>query len=99
MSAPVTLRFGESSVVLKPRQYARALRLVAEDGALVPELRPKALARQLSGLVAEDGAAPVDAAHAGHRLGGVVVCYPGAIIPRSAMPANILPGSTRKASP
>ena len=46
------------------------------------------------------GAEPVEAARAGHRLGGVVVCYPGAIIPRSAMPANILPGpgSTRKAS-
>ena len=26
----------------------------------------------------------------GHRLAGVVVCYPGAIIPRSAMPANII---------
>ncbi|MDP3076391.1 sugar kinase [Bradyrhizobium sp.] len=47
------------------------------------------------------GAEPVEAARAGHRLGGVVVCYPGAIIPRSAMPASILPGpgSTRKASP
>jgi 2-dehydro-3-deoxygluconokinase len=46
------------------------------------------------------GAEPVEAAHAGHRLGGVVVCYPGAIIPRSAMPANTLPGpgSSRKAS-
>ncbi|MDO9297848.1 sugar kinase, partial [Bradyrhizobium sp.] len=46
------------------------------------------------------GADPVEAAQAGHRLGGVVVCYPGAIIPRSAMPANILPGpgSSRKAS-
>lgn len=44
-------------------------------------------------------AEPVEAAHAGHRLGGVVVCYPGAIIPRSAMPPDILPGtgSTRKA--
>jgi 2-dehydro-3-deoxygluconokinase len=38
------------------------------------------------------GAVPIEAARAGHRLGGVVVCYPGAIIPRSAMPANILPG-------
>ena len=46
------------------------------------------------------GAKPVEAARAGHRLGGVVVCYPGAIIPRSAMPADTLPGlgSTRKAS-
>ena len=46
-----------------------------------------------------EGAEPIEAAQAGHRLGGVVVCHPGAIIPRSAMPANILPGpaSSRKA--
>jgi 2-dehydro-3-deoxygluconokinase len=46
------------------------------------------------------GAGPVEAAQAGHRLGGVVVGYPGAIIPRSAMPAEPLPGaaSSRKAS-
>jgi 2-dehydro-3-deoxygluconokinase len=30
----------------------------------------------------------VEAARAGHHLAGVVVCYPGAIIPRSAMPAG-----------
>jgi 2-dehydro-3-deoxygluconokinase len=34
------------------------------------------------------GAEPVNAARAGHRLAGVVVCHPGAIIPRSAMPAG-----------
>jgi 2-dehydro-3-deoxygluconokinase len=47
------------------------------------------------------GAAPVDAARAGHRLAGVVVCHPGAIIPRAAMPANILPRAmpSHKASP
>jgi len=39
------------------------------------------------------GAAPLEAARAGHRLAGVVVCHPGAIIPRSAMPAT-----TNKAS-
>ena len=33
------------------------------------------------------GADPVEAARAGHHLAGVVVCYPGAIIPREAMPA------------
>jgi 2-dehydro-3-deoxygluconokinase len=37
------------------------------------------------------GAEPVEAARAGHRLGGLVVSYPGAIIPRSAMSANALP--------
>jgi 2-dehydro-3-deoxygluconokinase len=39
------------------------------------------------------GSGPVEAARSGHRLGGVVVGYPGAIIPRSAMPINILPGA------
>jgi 2-dehydro-3-deoxygluconokinase len=34
------------------------------------------------------GADPVTAARAGHRLAGVVVCHPGAIIPRAAMPAS-----------
>ena len=33
------------------------------------------------------GADPLAAARAGHHLAGVVVCYPGAIIPASAMPA------------
>ena len=61
MSAPVTLRFGESEVTLKPRQYARALRLVPQDGSLVPTLGSKALAKQLAGLVSSDGAEPVDA--------------------------------------
>jgi 2-dehydro-3-deoxygluconokinase len=45
------------------------------------------------------GVEPAEAARAGHRLGGVVVGYPGAIIPRSAMPATMpvyLP-SSRKA--
>ncbi len=47
-----------------------------------------------------EGAEPAEAARTGHRLGGVVVCYPGAIIPRSAMPPNTLPdpASSRKAS-
>jgi 2-dehydro-3-deoxygluconokinase len=37
------------------------------------------------------GVGPTEAAQAGHRLGGVVVGYPGAIIPRSAMPPRTLP--------
>lgn len=32
---------------------------------------------------------PVEAARAGHHLAGVVVCHPGAIIPRAAMPSGI----------
>lgn len=41
-----------------------------------------------------EGAVPVEAAQAGHRLAGAVVGYRGAIIPRSAMPSDILPGQT-----
>jgi 2-dehydro-3-deoxygluconokinase len=45
------------------------------------------------------GAEPFEAARAGHRLAGIVVCHPGAIIPRSAMPArsDAGPTSSRKA--
>ena len=43
------------------------------------------------------GADPVDAARAGHRLAGVVICHPGAIIPRSAMPI-VSSASLRKVS-
>ena len=32
------------------------------------------------------GSDPVEAAHAGHRLASLVICYPGAIIPGYAMP-------------
>jgi 2-dehydro-3-deoxygluconokinase len=34
-----------------------------------------------------------EAARDGHHLAGVVVCHPGAIVPRSAMPANLCRGS------
>jgi 2-dehydro-3-deoxygluconokinase len=36
------------------------------------------------------GANPIDAARAGHRLAGTVVGYRGAIIPRAAMPTDVL---------
>jgi len=32
------------------------------------------------------GSNPIDAAHAGHHLAGLVICHPGAIIPAYAMP-------------
>ena len=41
------------------------------------------------------GAEPMQAARAGHRLAGVVVCHPGAIIPAAAMPAQLIPDFTR----
>lgn len=36
------------------------------------------------------GALPIDAARAGHRLAGIVIMTPGAIIEREAMPKNIV---------
>jgi 2-dehydro-3-deoxygluconokinase len=47
------------------------------------------------------GSEPIEAARVGHRLAGVVVCHPGAIIPRAAMPPGLVPNhvSSRKASP
>ncbi len=45
------------------------------------------------------GAEPVEAAAAGHRLAGVVICHPGAIIPRAAMPAASISTPSRKALP
>ena len=45
------------------------------------------------------GADPLDAAQAGHGLAGVVVCHPGAIIPRAAMPPDMISTTSRKASP
>jgi 2-dehydro-3-deoxygluconokinase len=46
------------------------------------------------------GVDPVAAAQAGHRLAGVVVCHPGAIIPRSMMPVDVVsnPPISRRAS-
>ena len=36
------------------------------------------------------GASPVDAARAGHRLAGAVIMVAGAVIPREAMPADLV---------
>jgi len=45
------------------------------------------------------GSDPIEAARAGHCLAGAVVCHPGAIIPRAAMPPGLIPATSRKASP
>jgi 2-dehydro-3-deoxygluconokinase len=47
------------------------------------------------------GADPIEAARAGHRLAGAVVCHPGAIIPRAEMPLGLIPNHAnfRRASP
>lgn len=59
MSAPVTLVFGDSPVQLRPQQFSAALRMRAQDGALVPDLKtPKLTALVADGISADE---PVDA--------------------------------------
>jgi len=38
-----------------------------------------------------NGASPIEAARAGHRLAGAVIMLPGAVIPREAMPDGMIP--------
>ncbi|WP_162598570.1 VanW family protein [Nocardioides gilvus] len=60
VSDPVVLVFDQTRVTLAPADYTRALKLDAEDGALVPSVRPKKLAAVLDDAL--DGAGgPVDA--------------------------------------
>lgn len=87
---------GKAELVLKQPDLACRLRLADGTEALVPTLP---VARVIDTTAAGDsfaagyiaarlrgGTAP-QAAMAAHRLAGTVVCYPGAIIPRAAMPA------------
>ena len=57
--------------------------------ALVTSLQ-MALDRGAAASSAEAGASAAEAARAGHRLAGVVIMLPGAVIPREAMPTDIL---------
>jgi vancomycin resistance protein YoaR len=60
VSGPVTLVFGSTPVRLQPRDFASALSMVAQDGALVPKLDPEALRALVAAGVGAPGA-PVDA--------------------------------------
>lgn len=60
LSGPVTLVFGDSPVRLAPRDYASALGVRAEGGALVPEVDEEALTALVDAGTAGNGA-PVDA--------------------------------------
>ena len=61
MSGAVTLAFGKAQVRLQPRDYAPAISLEAEDGALVPTLDDAKLDALLGDLVVGGDGAPVDA--------------------------------------
>ncbi|KRR26293.1 ketodeoxygluconokinase [Bradyrhizobium lablabi] len=101
-------RIPGAEVVLKLSEPASMLRL---QGALYPVRAEPLKAPVVDTTAAGDsfaaayvaarlmGADPIEAARAGHRLAGVVVCHPGAIIPRAAMPPGLLPATSRKASP
>jgi 2-dehydro-3-deoxygluconokinase len=103
-------RIPGEEVVLKLSEPASILRL---EGVL-HQIRAEALTKPVVDTTAAGdsfaaayiaarltGADPVQAARAGHALAGVVVCHPGAIIPRTAMPANIIgrPATQGKATP
>ena len=88
-SAEVVLKLSSPSSIL--RWAGHSLRLQAEP-VTKPVVDTTAAgdsfaAAYISARLA--GADPLEAARAGHRLAGIVVCYPGAIIPRSAMPETV----------
>jgi 2-dehydro-3-deoxygluconokinase len=94
-------RMTPSSAELVIKQPHPACRVVTPDGT-DRMVAAKPVARVVDTTAAGDsfaaaylasrfaGADAVAAAEAGHGLAGVVVGYPGAIIPRSAMPAALL---------
>jgi 2-dehydro-3-deoxygluconokinase len=103
-------RIPGAEVVLKLGEPASILRL---EGVPYP-IKPKPLEAPVVDTTAAGdsfaaaylaarllGRDPLEAARAGHRLAGVVVCHPGAIIPRAAIPAGLVPNlaNSRKASP
>jgi 2-dehydro-3-deoxygluconokinase len=79
------LRFGGGSHEVRAEPVAQP---IVDTTAAGDSFAAAYLAARLS------GAEPPEAARAGHRLAGVVVCYPGAIIPRYAMPPKKVPRPT-----
>ncbi len=100
-AAEVVLKLAEPASILRLGSAAHRIRAepvqapVVDTTAAGDSFAAAYLAARLA------GADPERAARAGHRLAGVVVCHPGAIIPRAAMPANLFSGPETlcKASP
>ena len=87
-TSEVVLRLAEPASLVRA---AGAMQTLAADPILTPVVDTTAAgdsfaAAYIAARLA--GADPINAARAGHRLAGVVVCHPGAIIPREAMPAD-----------
>ena len=59
LASAVTLVFGESEVRLQPKEYAKALSMVPEDGELVPRIDERRITRLVKG--ATTNGEPVDA--------------------------------------
>jgi 2-dehydro-3-deoxygluconokinase len=109
-SAGLLARIPGGEVVLKLSEPASILRL----GGIVHQTRAEPVTKPVIDTTAAGdsfaaayiaarlaGADPVEAARAGHYLAGIVVCHPGAIIPRAAMPSGIIvkPTILGKATP
>jgi 2-dehydro-3-deoxygluconokinase len=94
--AETVLKLGASGSVVRSEGVTHGLELervtapVVDTTAAGDSFAAAYLAARLAGVP------PVESARAGHRLAGVVICHPGAIIPRTAMPAH--PTTLRKAS-
>jgi vancomycin resistance protein YoaR len=74
VSGPVTLRFGDQDVVLKPADFTPALSMVAKDGALAPQLDAAKLKEVVDAHLGDAGK-PVDATV--KLVGGVPQVVPG----------------------
>ncbi len=61
LSGPVTLKFGKARVLLKPRNYVKALSMQPQDGKLVPVLDTKRLDKLVGRQTADTQGAPVAA--------------------------------------
>jgi 2-dehydro-3-deoxygluconokinase len=87
-SAETVLRLAEPASIIRFEGISREVKAepvtqpVVDTTAAGDSFAAAYLAARLA------GASPVEAARAGHRLAGVVVCHPGAIIPLAAMPAK-----------
>ena len=86
----VVLKLAEPASILRTAGVARLIKAdpmtaaVVDTTAAGDSFAAAYVAARLAGLE------PVDAARAGHRLAGVVVCHPGAIIPKAAMPSELI---------
>jgi 2-dehydro-3-deoxygluconokinase len=95
-TAEIVLKLAEPASILRVGNTSRGIEAepvaapVVDTTAAGDSFAAAYLAARLT------GAEPAEAARAGHRLAGVVVCHSGAIIPRSAMP--LVPVFQRKAS-